>query len=62
MKKSSRKLLSISGATLLVFGATSAAATGNLMAQPPKEKPAKDTADAGTPAPKETPKKDEKKK
>ena len=48
-----RKLLAISGAVLLTFAGGSAAATGNLMAQPPKEpKPAvKDagSADAGTP-------------
>jgi hypothetical protein len=48
-----RKLLSITGAVAITLGATAAAATGNLMAPPPKER--EPAADAGTktPAPKE---------
>ena len=49
-KAKTRKLLSVTGAVVITLGATSAMATGNLMARPPRDKnpPAK-TVDAGTP-------------
>ena len=43
-----RKLLSISGAVVITLTGGAAAATGNLMAPPPKNPPADKVADAGT--------------
>jgi hypothetical protein len=60
MKARTRKLLSITGAVVVSFGATTAAATGNLMAEPDPPPAKKDTADAGTPVKKEAPKKEKK--
>jgi len=57
-KTKARKLLSITGATVIALGATAAAATGNLRPAPEKPKP---TADAGTAGPKDKAKPEEKK-
>ena len=57
MKPKTRKLLSVTGAVVFTLGATATAATGNLMARPPRDPnpPAKKSPDAGTPAPDEKP-------
>ena len=43
-----RKLLSITGAVVLTLTGGAAAATGNLMAPPPKNPPVDKVVDAGT--------------
>mgnify|MGYP001252277391 CR=1 FL=1 len=52
-KTRARKLLSITGAVVISFGATAATATGNLMAPEDPPPPKTDTPDAGTPVKKD---------
>ena len=47
----SRKLLAITGAAVITLTGGAAAATGNLMAPPPKDPPKTETVDAGTATP-----------
>ena len=51
--RKARKLLSIGSGLVITMSSIGAAATGNLMAPPPREERPQQKPDAGTPAPKE---------